>query len=40
MDRQGADFFNAVQTMKDRLESNAVPIQLPIGAEDKFFGSY
>ena len=33
MDRQGADFAKAIQTMRDRLGANAVPIQLPIGAE-------
>jgi elongation factor G len=38
MDRQGADFAKAIQTMKDRLGANAVPVQLPIGAEDQFSG--
>ena len=38
MDIMGADFFNVVQMMKDRLKTNAVPIQLPIGAEDTFRG--
>ena len=38
MDRTGADFFNAVQTMKDRLGANPLPIQLPIGSEDDFVG--
>ncbi|MDO5734333.1 MAG: elongation factor G [Eubacteriales bacterium] len=38
MDITGADFFRAVQTMKDRLGANAVPIQLPIGKEDSFVG--
>ena len=38
MDIMGADFFNAVQMMKDRLGANAVPMQLPIGAEDTFKG--
>nr|MBA2348937.1 GTP-binding protein [Solirubrobacterales bacterium] len=38
MDRQGADFLKAVRTMKDRLGANAVPIQLPIGAEEQFQG--
>jgi elongation factor G len=38
MDRVGADFFAAVQTMVDRLGARAVPIQLPIGREDKFRG--
>ena len=36
MDRTGADFYKAVESMRDRLGANAVPIQLPIGAEDKF----
>jgi elongation factor G len=38
MDRTGADFFYSVQTMKDRLGANPLPIQLPIGAEDNFKG--
>ena len=38
MDRIGADFENAVQTMKDRLGANPLPIQLPIGAEDQLRG--
>ena len=38
MDIMGADFFNVVQMMKDRLQCNAVPIQLPIGSEDTFKG--
>ena len=38
MDTTGADFFNAVQMMKDRLGANAVPIQIPIGSEDTFVG--
>ncbi len=38
MDRTGADFFRAVDMMKERLGANAVPIQLPIGSEDKFDG--
>ena len=38
MDIMGADFFRVVQMMKDRLKCNAVPIQLPIGAEDSFKG--
>ncbi len=38
MDRVGADFANAVQTMRDRLGANPLPIQLPIGAEDSFVG--
>ena len=38
MDIMGADFYNVVDMMKDRLKCNAVPIQLPIGAEDTFVG--
>ncbi len=38
MDILGADFYNVVAMMKDRLKCNAVPIQLPIGAEDDFKG--
>jgi len=38
MDIVGADFFNVVKMMKDRLGANAVPIQLPIGAEADFAG--
>ena len=38
MDILGADFYRAVQMMKDRLKANAVPIQLPIGQEDSFLG--
>jgi elongation factor G len=38
MDRVGADFFAAVQTMVDRLGARPVPVQLPIGREDKFRG--
>lgn len=38
MDRTGADFFNVVNMMKERLGANPVPIQLPIGAEDSFVG--
>ena len=37
-DRVGADFFNAIQTMKDRLQANAVAVQVPMGAEDNFWG--
>ncbi len=36
MDRVGADFDKAVQSMHERLGANAVPIQMPIGAEDSF----
>jgi len=38
MDRTGADFYNALQMMKDRLGANAVPITLPIGEGDMFTG--
>jgi elongation factor G len=38
MDKIGADFFASVQSMHDRLHANAVPIQIPIGAEDHFLG--
>jgi elongation factor G len=38
MDRLGADFFRVVQMIRDRLGARAVPLQLPIGAEDKFVG--
>jgi elongation factor G len=38
MDRAGADFFNAVKEIKDKLGANPVPIQIPIGAEDTFKG--
>jgi elongation factor G len=38
VDRVGADFYNAVQMMKDRLKANAVPINLPIGQGDMFVG--
>ncbi len=38
MDIMGADFYNVVSMMKDRLKCNAVPIQLPIGSEDDFKG--
>src|ERR671914_336131 len=38
MDRIGADFYKAVGTMVDRLGANAVPVQLPIGAESEFQG--
>ncbi len=37
-DRVGADFFHAIQTMKDRLNAPAVAAQLPMGAEDGFWG--
>lgn len=38
MDRTGADFFHAIDMMKDRLKANAVPIQLPVGQGDIFKG--
>ena len=38
MDIMGADFYRVVQMMKDRLKTNAVPVQLPIGKEDTFRG--
>src|SRR6202162_2223304 len=39
MDRVGADFFNCVTKIRERLGANAVPIQVPIGAEDGFKGT-
>ena len=38
MDRMGADFFRGVNMIKDRLGANPIPIQLPIGVEEKFIG--
>lgn len=38
MDKTGADFLYSVNTIHDRLQANAHPIQLPIGAEDQFTG--
>ena len=38
MDIMGADFYNVIRMMEDRLKCNPVPIQLPIGAEDTFKG--
>jgi len=38
MDRTGADFFGVVKQIKDKLGSNPVPMQIPIGAEDNFTG--
>ncbi|WP_018881647.1 MULTISPECIES: elongation factor G [unclassified Thioalkalivibrio] len=38
MDRAGADFLRVYEQMKERLQANPVPIQLPIGAEDQFKG--
>jgi len=38
MDITGADFYHVLDMVRDRLKCNAVPIQLPIGSEDKFVG--
>ena len=38
MDRMGADFDRSVETMRDRLGANAIPVHLPIGAESDFAG--
>jgi len=38
MDRTGADFYNAVDKIRERLGAKAMPIQLPIGKEDRFTG--
>jgi len=38
MDRTGADYFRVVKQISDRLGSNALPLQIPIGAEDSFSG--
>jgi elongation factor G len=38
MDRTGADFFRAVETMRERLGAHPLPIQLPLGQEDEFAG--
>ena len=38
MDIMGADFFNVVKMVKERLHANGIPVQLPIGAEDSFKG--
>ena len=38
MDATGADFFRCINTVRDRLKANAVPIQIPIGAEADFRG--
>lgn len=38
MDRMGADFFRVVRQLKERLGANAVPIQVPVGAEEGFKG--
>ena len=38
MDRQGADFYNVYNEIKEKLGANPVPVQIPIGAEEKFEG--
>jgi elongation factor G len=38
LDRTGADFWAGIESIKERLGANAVPVQIPIGAEDKFRG--
>ena len=38
MDRQGADFFKVHDQMRSRLKANPIPLQIPIGAEEKFEG--
>jgi elongation factor G len=38
MDRTGANFFASVQSMRDRLGANPVPLQIPVGSEDNFTG--
>src|SRR5271168_755147 len=38
MDRTGADFFDAIKTMREKLHANAVPVHCPIGAESDFKG--
>ena len=38
MDRTGADFFNAVKSMREKLHANAIPVHCPIGAESDFKG--
>ncbi|MDX1478610.1 MAG: elongation factor G [Saprospiraceae bacterium] len=38
MDRSGADFFNVVEDVREKLGANAIPIQVPIGAEETFTG--
>lgn len=38
MDATGANFFNCLGSLRDRLKTNAVPIQIPIGQEDQFIG--
>jgi len=38
MDRTGADFFDAINTMREKLHANAIPVHVPIGAEGEFRG--
>ncbi|MGM0458718.1 MAG: elongation factor G [Bacteroidota bacterium] len=38
MDRTGADFYNVVEQMRDKLSANPIPIQIPIGSEENFQG--
>ncbi|MDX1407648.1 MAG: GTP-binding protein, partial [Saprospiraceae bacterium] len=38
MDRSGADFFHVVEDVREKLGANAIPIQVPIGSEEKFKG--
>lgn len=38
MDRTGADFFDAIKTMREKLHANAIPVHYPIGAESEFKG--
>ncbi len=38
MDKMGADFYMSVKTMRERLKANAVPLQIPIGAEEDYVG--
>lgn len=38
LDRVGADFFGVVQELKDKLDANPVPVQIPIGSEENFIG--
>ncbi|MDX2306585.1 MAG: elongation factor G [Microscillaceae bacterium] len=38
MDRAGADFYNVINDIREKLKANPVPLQIPIGAEDKFTG--
>ncbi|NBC26214.1 MAG: elongation factor G [Bacteroidetes bacterium] len=38
MDRTGADFYNVVEQMREKLSANPIPIQIPIGAEENFEG--